>query len=94
MDELLCAPGWVTHEAEVSGASWESVRVERTILVSAAGLVTSEVTISGIPGKTVRVGTAELTSSPEPVAVGGVLSDSLWETFRVSLETVELVSAR
>lgn len=93
MDELLCAPGWVTHEAVVPGLPWESVRVEMTILVSAPGLVASEVTISGTPGKTVRVGTAELTSSPEPVALGGVLSDSLWEPCRVSLDTVELVSA-
>lgn len=75
----------------VSDSSWESARVEIAILVSAPGLVTSEVTISGTPGKTVRVGTAELTSSPE--LVGGMLYDSLWEAFRVSLETVELVSA-
>lgn len=77
----------------VSGSSWESVIVEITVLISAPGLVTGEVAISGTPGETVRVGTAKLTSSPEPVAVGGVLSDSLRATLEVALEPVELVSA-
>lgn len=48
-----------------------------TELVSVPELVTSEVTTPSTSGETVGVGTAELTSSPELVAVGGVLSDSL-----------------
>lgn len=92
MDELLCATGWVTHEAEVSGSSWES-RVEMTILVSAPGLVTSEVTISGTPGKEVRVGTAGLFFAPELGTSEGVVSDPLLRTDEVVLGSSVLVAA-
>lgn len=93
MDELLCTTGWVTHEAEVSGSSWESVRVEMTILVSAPGLVTSEVPISGTLGKTVRVGTAGLFFAPELGTSEGVVSDPLLKTDEVVLGSSVLVSA-
>ena len=41
------------------------------------GLATREVTIPSTSGETVGVGTAVLTSFPELVVVGGMLSDSL-----------------
>lgn len=90
--ELASVLGWVALVAGVSGSCGDSVRVETAILVSASGLVTSEVAIATAPGETV-VRTAELTSAPGLVAVGDVVSDSLWETFSVALETVGLVSA-
>lgn len=46
-----------------------------------------EVTISGTPGETVVVGLAELASAPGLVAVEGAVSDSLWEKFKVVLDT-------
>ena len=84
---------WVTPEAIVSGLFMESVRVGTTILVSAMELVTSEVTSPGTPSETVVAGTAELVSASGLVLVEGVVFDSLWETMRVVLRTVELVSS-
>lgn len=91
--ETASVPGWVTHEAEVSASSWESVRVEVTILVSAPGLVASEVTISGTPGRTIRVGTARLFFAPELGTSEGVVSGPLLETAEVVLGSSVPVSA-
>lgn len=50
---LASASGWVTHEAVVSGSCWDSVRVEKIVLVSASELVTWEISTHGPPGEIV-----------------------------------------
>ena len=73
-----------------AGSPGERVSGEIAILPSVPELVACEVTVSGMPGKIGVVGTAELTSVSRLVAVEGMLSDSLWETWGVVLGTFGL----
>lgn len=97
---LLVSAEWVTHEAVVSGSPdglWFLCRISQswnnhTDLCPRTNNQRGH-HLQHYIGETVGVETAEPTPSPELVAVKRVLSDSLWETFKVSLETGGLVSA-
>lgn len=93
MDETVCGPAWLTNETVVFGTPAGMVRVGIFVMVTAVELVTNEVTISGISGEVTVAGVSELDSPPGLVAVVGMVSVSLCETFKIVLGTVALVSA-
>lgn len=78
-DEPVGGPAWGTHEAVVSGSPAGMVRDGPFVTVTAGEGVTGEVTVSGISGGVTVAGISELDSSLGLVAVGGMVSDSLWE---------------
>lgn len=87
----LDSAGRVMKETFVSDSCRDSVRVEKIVLVLVPELVTKEVTIDSTSSETVFVGVAELTPAPGLVAVKDIVSNSLWEKFRVFLEIELLV---
>lgn len=74
----------------LAGSPAERVRAERTVLAPVPELVACEVTMSGTPREIGVVGAAELASVSRLVAVEGMLSDSLGETWGVVQGTVGL----
>lgn len=83
----------MTHEAVLSRWTWELVKVENVVPISATELVAPEVTTAGTTGWEGPAGMVELVSTSGLVAIDGALSDSLWETGGAVLENVGRVLA-